>query len=249
MASTKRPTPSFNWRQTSVESETPSTTLCVVPLPRFAGADVTPRLYLITPILDDVAAFAPQLEAALGAGDVAAVLLTLADADERTLVNRAKAIAAVVQKRDVALLLDNRPALVGRAGADGAHVSGIEAFVAALPSLKPERIAGAGGLRSRHDAMVAGENGADYVMFGEPDRRGHRPPFEAVEERVQWWADLVEVPCVGYAGTAAEVAVLRDAGADFIALGNWLWNEPQGSAATVAAVGKSLAAPAPKPVA
>jgi thiamine-phosphate pyrophosphorylase len=210
---------------------------------------INARLYLITPTLDDPSAFAPQLEAALGAGDVAAVLLALADADERTLVNRAKSIAAIVQKREVALLLDNRPELVGRVGADGAHVSGIEAFVAALPTLKPERIAGAGGLRSRHDAMVAGENGADYVMFGEPDRRGHRPPFDTVEERVQWWADLVEVPCVGYAGTAAEVAPLRDAGADFIALGNWLWNEPQGAFATVAAAAKSLAAPAPKPVA
>jgi thiamine-phosphate pyrophosphorylase len=208
-----------------------------------------PRLYLITPTLDDPAAFIPQLEAALGAGDVAAVLLTLADADERTLVNRAKTLAAIVQKHDVALLLDNRPGLVGRVGADGAHISGIQEFVAALPSLKPERIAGAGALRSRHDAMVAGENGADYVMFGEPDRRGHRPSFAAVEERVQWWADLVEVPCVGYAGTAAEVAPLRGAGADFIALGNWLWNEPQSAAATVAAAAAGLAAPAPKPVA
>ena len=36
-------------------------------------------------------------------------------------------------------------------------------------SLKPERIAGCGGLATRHDAMLAAEAGADYVMFGEPD--------------------------------------------------------------------------------
>ena len=65
------------------------------------------------------------------------MLLRLADADERTLINRAKAIAATVQRRDVALLLDGHPELVARAGADGAHLSGIEAFAAALPCSSP----------------------------------------------------------------------------------------------------------------
>ena len=161
-----------------------------------------PRLYLVTPALEDPKTFLPDLEAALGAGDVAAVLLRLADADERSLVNCAKAVAAAVHRRDIALLLDNRPDIVGRADADGAHVAGIEAFAAALASLKPDRIAGAGGLHSRHDAMLAGETGADYVMFGDPDRRGHRPPFEIIEERIVWWAELVEIPCIGYAAQA-----------------------------------------------
>jgi thiamine-phosphate pyrophosphorylase len=40
-----------------------------------------PRLYLVTPSLDDTAAFAPALDAALAAGDVAAVLLRLAGVD------------------------------------------------------------------------------------------------------------------------------------------------------------------------
>jgi thiamine-phosphate pyrophosphorylase len=136
-----------------------------------------PRLYLVTPELDDTASFARDLDSVLTSADIAAVLLRLADADERALVNRAKTVAAAVQRRDIALLLDGRVEIVGRVGADGAHLTGIEAFTAALPSLKPDRIAGAGGLRSRHDAMLAGESGADYVLFGEPDRRGNRPQW------------------------------------------------------------------------
>jgi thiamine-phosphate pyrophosphorylase len=198
------------------------------------------RLYLVTPLVEDTAAFLPDLDAALGAGDVAAVLLRLADADERSLVNRAKAVAAAVHRRDIALLLDNRPEIVGRADADGAHIPGIEAFAAALSSLKPDRIAGAGGLRSRHDAMLAGETGADYVMFGDPDRRGHRPPFETIEERIMWWADLVEIPCIGYAAQADEVRPLTRAGADFVALGDWIWTHPEGTAAAVASAVASL---------
>jgi thiamine-phosphate pyrophosphorylase len=203
------------------------------------------RLYLVTPTLEDPKAFLPDLEAALGAGDVAAVLLRLADADERGLINRAKAVATVVQRRNIALLLDNRPEIVGRAEADGAHVAGIEAFAAALSSLKPDRIAGAGGLNSRHDAMLAGETGADYVMFGDSDRRGHRPPFEIIEERIMWWAELVEIPCVGYAADANEVRPLTRAGVDFVALGDWIWTDPDGAAAAVAQAAANLAGPAP----
>jgi thiamine-phosphate pyrophosphorylase len=226
----------------------------------------TPRLYLITPPVAEPAAFAPQLEAALGAGDVAAVLLRLAAADERTLINRTKILAETVQRRDVALLVDNRPGIVARAGADGAHVSGIEAFAAALSLLNPPLLAGAGGLVSRHDAMLAAETGADYVMFGEPPpypppqagegshhfpppRAGEgqgggprrRMPFDDILERLTWWAELFEIPCVGYAASRDEVAPLAQTGADFIALGEWIWTEPQNTAATIAAAAQQLA--------
>jgi thiamine-phosphate pyrophosphorylase len=204
-----------------------------------------PRLYLVTPQLDDTTAFARDLDAVLGAADIAAVLLRLVDAEERSLINRAKSIAAIVQRRDIALLLDGRPEIVGRAGADGAHLTGIEALTAALPALKPDRIAGAGGLRSRHDAMLAGEAHADYVMFGERDRRGNLPPREAVLEQVRWWADLVEVPCIGYAASEGDVRPLAQAGADFVALGDWLWTDPHGATAAVTAAAHALAEPVP----
>jgi thiamine-phosphate pyrophosphorylase len=204
------------------------------------------RLYLVTPRVEDAASFAREVDLALTAGDVAAVLLRLADGDERKQIEAAKTIAAAVQRRDVALLLDGHAEIAARAGADGAHISGIEAFVAALPMLKPDRIAGAGGLLSRHDAMLAGESGADYVMFGEPDRRGRRPAFDELEERLLWWADLLEIPCVGYADHPDEVATLARTGADFVALGEWIWTEPKGIAAAIVAAAEYLTAPDPR---
>jgi len=201
------------------------------------------RLNLATPALDDTALFARELDAALATADIAAVLIRLADADERTLINRAKAITAVVQQRDVAALLDGRPELVGRVGADGAHITGIEPFAVALASLKPDRIAGAGGLRSRHDAMLAAEAGADYVMFGEPDRKGGRLPFETVLERLTWWAELFEIPCIGYAASLDEVGPLARTGTDFVALGAWIWSVPQSAIATIASAAGALVEP------
>lgn len=191
--------------------------------PKQADPRPMPRLMLITPVIADAGAFAVTLADALAAADVAAVVLRLADGDERSLINRIKQLAPVCQRNDVALLVDGHPDLVARGGADGAHLAGIAAFESALDMLKPERIAGCGGLATRHDAMLAAERGADYVMFGEPDARGARPGFPAVQERVAWWAEVFEAPCVGYAATLAEVAPLAAAGADFIALGEWAW--------------------------
>ena len=93
----------------------------------------------------------------------------------------------------------------------------------ATPALKPNYIAGCGGLASRHDAMLAGETGADYVMFGEPDAQGRRPRLEAVLERVTWWAEVMTIPCVGYAAHTDEIAALAQAGAEFVAIGEEIW--------------------------
>ena len=201
-----------------------------------------PRLYLATPPIGEPDGFTGALGAALEAADVAAVLLRLGPADERTLINRVKVLAAAVQPKDVALVLDGHADIVARGGADGAHLTGIDAFTAALEVLKPARIAGCGGLQSRHDAMSAGERGADYVMFGEPGPDGRRPPFAAIVERVEWWAPLFEIPCVAYAATLDEIAALAAAGAEFIAVGDTVWRDARGPAAAVADVAARLAA-------
>jgi thiamine-phosphate pyrophosphorylase len=208
--------------------------------PKQAAPRPVPRLYLITPPIVAADAFSSQLTAAMEAGDVAAVRLRLADADERTLINCAKTLAAAVQDKNAALLLDGRADLVARAGADGAHMTGISAFTEALEQLKPERIAGVGGLASRHDAMAAAEKEADYVMFGEPDATGARPAFAAIEERVAWWAEVFEIPCVGYAASMEDIAPLVAAGADFIALGDFIWRDPDAVAITISDVARLL---------
>jgi thiamine-phosphate pyrophosphorylase len=199
-----------------------------------------PQLYLVTPQVENAAAFARELEAALDAADIAAVLLRLAEADERSQINVVKALAPLVQGKGVALLLDGQTDIVARGGADGAHLTGIEAFLAALDTLKPARIAGCAGLATRHDAMTAAERGADYVMFGDAVD-GRRPSFDAIVDRVAWWAEVFEVPCVGLTASLDEVGPLAAAGADFVAIGEFIWTDTRGVAATLAFAAKQLA--------
>jgi thiamine-phosphate pyrophosphorylase len=201
--------------------------------PKAASTRPVPRLYLATPVIDDPSQLAAQLPALLAAVDVAAVLLRLASSDPRTLISRIKVLAPAVQNGGAALLLDGHADLVARAGADGAHLNGIEAMHEMLPSLKPERIVGVGGLATRHDAMTAGEAGADYVLFGEPDQNGERPSAEAIGERLDWWAELFEPPCVGYAADLDEARLFAASGADFILVGDAVWSDPRGAAAAL----------------
>lgn len=202
-----------------------------------------PRLYLVTPRVEDATAFAADLAVALAAGDVAAVLLRLAPADEHTQINRVRALGAIAQAKGVALLLDGNVDLVARSSADGAHVTGLAKFTEAVVELKPAWIAGAGGMTSRHDAMTAAELGADYIMFGEPENDGQRPSFESIEQRVAWWSEVFEAPCVAYAAASSEVAALVKAGADFIALGDWIWRDSAAVAATIAEAAQFMTVP------
>ena len=199
-----------------------------------------PRLYLATPPVDDPQVLLGVLADLLKAADIAAVLLRLNPSDPRTLISRIKALAPAIQDHGAALLLDGHVDLVARAGADGAHLPGLEAFAEALPTLKPDRIAGVGGLATRHDSMTAGELGADYVLFGEPDEKEQRPSTQAICDRLQWWDEVFELPSVGFAGTLEEVGAFTAAGADFILAGDFIWSASEGPLKTLRATVEAI---------
>jgi len=170
----------------------------------------------------------------------------LTETDQRTMISRIKALAPVVQNAGAALLVDGHPELVARGGADGAHLANIAALEEAMPSLKPDRIAGVAGLETRHESMNAGEIGADYVLFGEPDAKGQRPSSQAIAERLDWWAELFEPPCVGFATSLEEAHDFAASGADFVLVGEFIWADPRGPKAALveadAAIKKAYAA-------
>jgi thiamine-phosphate pyrophosphorylase len=112
------------------------------------------------------------------------------------------------------------------------HVAGAGADLdEAIKRLKPDRIVGAGSLRTRDEAMTAGEMGADYVMFGEPHEGQRTMSLASLVERVAWWSEIFETPCVAFADTIEAAGELADAGADFVALGEAIWASSSPAAA------------------
>jgi thiamine-phosphate pyrophosphorylase len=202
-----------------------------------------PRLYLITPPISDWTPYAPLLEVAMAACDVACVLLRIASHDEDEAEKIVRALAPSVQNHGVACLIADDPQFAIRANADGVHIDGEgERLRAALRAIKPGHIVGAGGLPTRDAAMAAGEAGADYVMFGRPC---DGEPHAALVERVAWWAEIFNVPCVGYAHDLGAIGDLVWAGADFIALGDAVFADPRGAAAALRDAAR-LIAPTPE---
>lgn len=208
-------------------------------------SQTSPRcsLYLVTPLLSaaDANAFGAIFAEALEAAPIACALVRFAPGSGP----HAKAIVAPLLRpaagAGCALLIENDARLAARLGTDGVHVAGAgEDLADAVKSLKPERIVGAGSLRTRDEAMTAGEMGADYVMFGEPHggaQTSGLASLVSLTERVVWWAEIFETPCVAYADSLAAAGPLAEAGADFVALGDAIW----GSSSPAAAVREAQA--------
>jgi thiamine-phosphate pyrophosphorylase len=192
------------------------------------------QLYLITPpILPPN--FADILAAALDAGEVAAVQLRLKDVADSALLKTIEQLRPVVQSRNVAFLLNDRPDLAVKSGCDGAHVGQTDTKAPASRKILKDLTLGVTCHGSRHLAMQAGEEGADYVAFGAfYPTTTKEPPAMADLETLEWWAKMMEIPCVAIGGiTAGNCAPLVKAGADFLAVVGTVWNHPESPAAGV----------------
>jgi thiamine-phosphate pyrophosphorylase len=204
------------------------------------------ELYLITPprLGPD---FADALAAALDAGPVACVQLRLKEAGADEMRRAIDALRPVAQSRGVAFLLNDDPRLAVETGCDGAHL-GQDDLAAHGGLARVRRVLDGLSLGitchdSRHLAMEAAEQGADYVAFGAFYPTGTKEPKARADvEILRWWSELMEVPCVAIGGiTPGNAAPLVEAGADFLAVVGAVWQHPDGPAAGVRAFRAELA--------
>ena len=201
------------------------------------------RLYLITPPrIDDVPEFAAVLEGALEAGDVACLQIRLKGddglIDAAATREVAEAVTAMAQAYGVAIIINDSPELAVELGADGVHIGPEDMTIKqAREIVGPDIILGATAKNSRHAAMAAGEQGADYVAFGAfypTTTKAGTVPAEL--ELLEFWQETMELPCVAIGGITVEnAAPLVTAGADFLAVSSGVWNHPQGAAAAIMA--------------
>jgi thiamine-phosphate pyrophosphorylase len=203
------------------------------------------RLYLITPPTFEPAAMARELEAALAAGDVAAVQLRMKDASDDEVLAAGRLLMPIVQNAGAAFIVNDRPDLARTLDADGVHVGQQDAtYEEARRLLGEDKIVGVTCHNSRHLAMEAAERGADYVAFGAfYPTETKAAPAQADTELLEIWQETMETPCVAIGGiTVDNAATLARAGADFIAVSAGVWRHPRGAAAAVREFNAVLAA-------
>lgn len=195
------------------------------------------RLYLITPpTIPDPYRWLPEWEQVLDAGDIACVQIRLKDVDDETIARTVAVLRPPAQRRGIAVLLNDRPDLAFETGCDGVHIGQEDGTVAAArQALGPDRIVGVTCHNSRHLAMEAGEEGADYVAFGAFFPTATKEVLHHADlDILQWWHDLCVVPSVAIGGiTVDNAAAVIAAGVDFIAVSGGVWNHPRGPVCAV----------------
>ena len=195
------------------------------------------QLYLITPpVIDDLEAFAAQLESALDAGPVAALQIRIKPASDEQIAAAVRRLAPVAQSRGVAVILNDRPDLASALGCDGVHVGQGDASVASARRIMGKTaMIGATCHDSRHLGMEAAEQGADYVAFGAFYSTSTKDTtYRPEPDILTIWQETMEIPSVAIGGiTIDNAARLVAAGADFVAVSAGVWSHPQGPAEAV----------------
>jgi thiamine-phosphate pyrophosphorylase len=185
------------------------------------------RLVLIAPDGSSGPEFAVRLEAALTGGDVASVILPGYGMDGASYQRHLEACIPVVQAHGAAVIAVNDTQAFGRSGADGLHVdTGVEDLAEAVEKSRGQQIVGTGGAETRHRALDLGEFRPDYMFFGRFGQDTHPGPHRKNLELAEWWASIIEIPCIVMGG--ASLATLREAaatGAEFVALSRAVFGE------------------------
>ena len=196
------------------------------------------RLYLVTPPVLTPTSFAEILKRAFDAGDVASLQLRLKDLSDGEVLRAGEILMPVAQKAGVAFILNDRPDLAARMGADGVHIGQDDAsYAEARAAIGRDRIVGVTCHNSRHLAMEAAEAGADYVAFGAFYPTATKAPKTRCDvEVIRDWVDTTVVPCVAIGGITVEnAAPIIAAGPDFIAVSSGVWDYAAGPGAAVKA--------------
>lgn len=193
-------------------------------------------LYLISP-QDVDASFPDRLRAALEPGLAAAFQLRVKNVDEHELARLAEPLQRICADAGAAFIVNDSMTLAKRIGADGVHLGQSDGDVReARALLGPDAQIGRTCHDSRHLAMTAGEDGADYVAFGAFYPTTTKPShYRPAPNVLSWWSALFEIPCVAIGGiTPANGAPLVAAGADFLAVCQAVWGVADPRAAVAA---------------
>ena len=188
-----------------------------------------PRFFLVAPKDLDGKSVIACAKGASKAGDCASIIVHESIRQEEV---------AELQALGLAVLVDDvEPRIVSRLRADGLHITNSEfAIVDLRMSLPRDAMVGVDCGTSRHAAMEASEQGADYVGF-------HQRAQTIGEPLIGWWNDIAEIPAVPLdAVTVDDVAKLKPQSPDFLRPMDEMWQSPEDATRVITALLAKLGA-------
>lgn len=206
------------------------------------------RLVLIADPKKDGGMEAARVIEALSGGDVASLILVGGSVGDDEFQKYCDAIVPAAQARGVAVVISGDSRVVGRVGADGIHLETGKAEIdAAVRKHDGRLIVGAGGVKTRHDALELGEAQPDYIFFGRFGFDTDPVPHPRNLDLAQWWAEIVNVPCIAQGGSdIASVEAVAATGAEFVALSSAVFGGALSPAEAVRTANELLDRTAPR---
>ncbi|MBU6140003.1 MAG: thiamine phosphate synthase [Proteobacteria bacterium] len=205
------------------------------------------KIYLISPEKIDLKNFSPRLEKVLKTGLVPVFQMRAKGSEKKEIIKTARELQKICNQNNCLFLLNDSYQIALELNAGGVHLGVDDGSILEARKNCPENfVIGASCYDSRHLAMEAGEQGADYISFGAffPSKtkvsRG-KPKLEIIE----WANEMTNLPVVTIGGiTDKNCEYLVRAGADFVSVISYVWDHPEGEEVAVKnlnyAIDKSL---------
>lgn len=210
--------------------------------------DLTPpnrcRIVLIAPPLVP----AEHICAAFEGGDVASLILPNNGMDDASFQAFAERIVPIAQGAGIAVIIAGDSRIAGRVQADGIHVEAKPRDLAeTIERLAGKMMVGAGGAKTRDEALELGEERPDYMFFGRFGYDNKPEPHHRNLALGEWWAEMISIPCIVMGGSElASVEVVAATGAEFVALSTAVFADGRDPAAAIAAANALLDETAPR---
>jgi len=138
--------------------------------------------------------------------------------------------------------------IAGRVQADGIHVEvGKDELAETIEHFQPRLMVGAGGAKTRDDALELGETRPDYIFFGRFGYDNKMEPHPRNLSLGRWWADMIQIPCIVMAGSEiASVEAVAATGCEFVALSSAVFADGVDPKAAIASANALLDETAPR---
>jgi thiamine-phosphate pyrophosphorylase len=184
-------------------------------------------VYLISPnkIYSD---FYGDLEKVLSSKKVSFFQLRLKRKPKNLIIKIAKKIKKITKKYKVKFIINDDSKLAKKVGADGCHIGQLDNTVVSARKDVKKKIIGVTCHNSRELALKASKDKADYVAFGSFFESKLKPNAKIADLKILFWAKKkIKKPIVVIGGiTDKNYKKLIKAGANYIAISTFIWNNP-----------------------
>ena len=172
--------------------------------------------------------FYAELNKVLASKKVSFFQLRLKNKPKNQTIKIAKKIKIITQKHKVKFIINDDPKIAKKVNANGCHIGQLDDSIRLARKDINNKIIGVTCHNSKELALEASKNGADYLAFGSFYKSKLKPNAKKADIKILFWAKKnIKKPIVVIGGiTDKNYKKLIKAGANYIAISSFIWNNP-----------------------